>query len=232
MKRPLRALSSIFVLATLPCAAAAQQPGLPVDHSPAHLPVTGVHLDFGQGSGFAGTGRLRSFGGRLHHAFGGLQLMAGVHRVSTDREGLEDGYGAQASLAFRVLEPRPRRVANVQAGVGWARLDDTAGGGGVTLVDVPLSVSLGAYLPTPLGPAEAWVAPRAHVRHVSRTAVGVEDDGTSIGPGGSVGLRFTLADAQAGFSIALDGMTLRDPVEDEWRFLGAFQLALHLLLLR
>lgn len=222
----------LLLSVVLPGAASAQQAGLPVDHSPAHLPVFGFHLDFGRGSGYAGTGTLRSLGGRLQLSFDDVQIIAGAHHVNPERDVFEPGLGVQGTVALRLLEPRPRRVANVQAGIGWLRLDAT-GGGDLTFIDIPIGVSIGAYLPTPLGPAEAWAAPRVQLRHVSQDVAGAaDDDGTFLGGGGSVGLRFTLADAQAGFSIAVDGLALRDPVEDDWRLLGAFDLALHLLLLR
>lgn len=227
MKAPTAAL----LLLALPCSLTAQQAGLPVDQSPAHLPVFGMHLDFGLGAGYANTGRLRSIGARAHFAREDVQLLAGFHRVSPGHDALENGYGVQATIAWRLLRPRPRRVANIQAGLGWLRFDEEDGDGAITIVDVPLSFALGAYLPTPLGPAEAWVAPRAHVRHASGALSPTGEGVTRIGPGASAGFRFTLADQQAGASISVDGLALDDPAGG-WRVLGSFQLGLHLLLLR
>lgn len=228
-----RRLASLASLASCALAApvTAQEPGLPVYHSPAHLPVRGVLADFGIGAGYAGTGRLLSYGGRLQSAFDAIQIFAGVHGVSPDADGLGSGIGLEAAIAWRLLEPRPRRVANLQVGVAWTDIDATGDRDGITFFDVPLSASLGAYLPTPAGPAEAWIAPRVHLRH---TAVDTPDfeGGTYVGPGLSAGLRFTTAAPQLGGSIAVDGLGLKDPATDSWRLLTAVSLTVHWLLLR
>jgi opacity protein-like surface antigen len=210
-------------------AASAQQAAVPVEHSPAHLPVIGGSLIFAQGAGFAGSGTLRSFGGRLHYGTGTVRLVAGAHWVSTDFEGLDDGFGLQGSVALSLVRPRPARAVDAQVGFGWLRLD-TDTGEGIDFFDLPIGVGIGIYAPTPAGPAELWAAPRVHLRHVE-----LPNDvasATRIGPGASAGVRFTLAGPQAGFDLILDGLTLRDPVRDDWRFMGSVSLGLHLLLLR
>lgn len=218
-----------FVLTTAPMAAGAQQAGVPVDYSPAHLPVVGGSIIFAQSGGFAGSGTLRSLGARLHYATGTVQLKAGGAAVSTDVDGLDGGMGLHAAVALVLIPPRPARAVNAQIGVGWVRLDSDVGSD-LTTFDVPIGVGVGIYAPTPAGPAELWVAPRVHLRHVDFGAN--EDSATRIGPGASAGLRFTLAQPQAGFDLVLDGMTLRDPIEEGWNFIGSVSLGLHLLLLR
>jgi hypothetical protein len=217
------------VLATSPMAAGAQQAGIPVDYSPAHLPVVGGSILFAQGGGFAGSGTLRSLGARLHYATGIVQLKAGGAAVSTDVDRLDGGMGLHAAVALSLIAPRPARAVNAQIGVGWVRLDSDVGSD-LTTFDVPFGVGVGIYAPTPAGPAELWVAPRVHLRHVDFGAGA--DSATRIGPGASAGLRFTLAQPQAGFDLVLDGMTLRDPFQDGWSFIGSVNLGLHLLLLR
>lgn len=217
------------LLFTLAPAAAAQQAGIPVEHSPAHLPVIGGAVVFAQGAGYVGTGTLRSLGGRLHYGTGTAQLKAGLHHVFTDFAGFDDGLGVQASFALSLVQPRPARAIDAQIGFGWLSIDTDAGDG-IDFIDVPLGVGIGIYAPTPAGPAELWAAPRVHLRHV--TMPGDDADATRIGPGASAGLRFTLAGPQAGFDLILDGLMLRDPTEDDWRFMGSFSLGLHLLLLR
>lgn len=222
----------VALLPSLPAVpAGAQQAGLPIEHSPAHLPVAGFHLDFGQGSGFAGSGRLRSLGGRLHFALSGAQLVLGAHHVSGDADAFDDGIGLQGTVAVQLLEARPAKTMNVQAGLGWLRLESETGGK-LVLIDVPVGVAFGLYAPTPLGPAELWAAPRLHLRHADISGNDVAADGTRVGPGASAGVRFTFANTQAGFGLALDGLVLRDPSREAWRFLGSFGLSLHLLLLR
>jgi hypothetical protein len=207
----------------------AQHAGLPVDHSPAHRRVAGGHLDFGQSGGFAGTGALRSLGVRGHVAAGRYQLTLGGHSVSPEANGLEDGIGLGATIALQLEAANLLRTANVQAGFGIVHLGREAGGS-VTMIDLPLSLAVGLDMPTRAGPAETWIAPRLHVRHLEISESDEIADGTRVGAGASAGLRFTFDDAHAGFGLALDGMGLPDPQDDEWRFIAAFALSLHLLL--
>jgi hypothetical protein len=207
----------------------AQHAGLPVDHSPAHRSVVGGHLDFARSDGFAGTGALRSLGVRAHVATGRFQLIAGGHRVAPEASGLENGIGLGATVALQLEAAQPLRTSNVQAGLGIVRLDREAGGS-LTMVDLPISVAVGLDLPTLVGTAEAWFAPRMHLRHLEISKSDELDDGTRVGAGASTGIRFTFDDAQAGFGITLDGMSLRDPRADGGRFIAAFGLSLHVLL--
>ena len=222
-------LTAVLCLLGLHNPLKAQHAGLPVDHSPTHRRVVGGHLDFGQSGGFAGTGTLRSLGVRGHVAEGHYQLLVGVHSVSPEANGLEAGIGLGATVALQLESAQPLRTSNVQAGFGIVRLDREAGGS-VTMIDLPVSLAVGLDVPTRAGTAEAWIAPRVHVRHLEISRSDAIDDGTRVGAGASTGLRFTFDDAHAGFGLALDGMGLRDPQDDGWRFIAAFGLSLHLLL--
>ncbi len=211
----------------LPASARGQHAGLPIDHAPAHQPVVGVHLDFGVGAGYADTGRLLSLGGRVQAMAGPLQFTLGGHNVSPEADGLKDGIGLQATAALQLHAARPARTTNVQVGFGIVQFE-VEGGGEINFIDIPVSLGVGIYAPTPVGPAETWIAPRVHFRQVD-APVG---DGWRVGPGASAGLRFTHAEWQTGFGLTLDGFALRDPVGSGWRFMGSFALSLHLLLLR
>lgn len=211
-------------------ALAAQQPGLPVEHSPAHLPVRGILADFGVGAGYAGTGTLVSFGGRLQTAFDRVQIMAGAHAISPSSDALDTGLGIEATIAVQLSPARPRRVINAQVGFAWTDFGAVDDDVGITFIDVPLSLAVGAYLPTPKGPAEAWFAPRLHIRHTANRRS--FDPGTRVGPGLSAGLRFTTAAPQLGGSISVDALGMDDPARDGWRVLTSFDITLHLLLLR
>jgi hypothetical protein len=213
-------------LAGLSVPAAAQRPGLPVHHAPAHLPVRGGYLDFGRGSRHAGTGALTVYGIRLLNTFEKLQVSAGAAHVSPDADALDDGLTVHGAVALQLQEARPTRTANVQLGVGWTSIDIDQGGT-LRIIDVPISLGIGFYAPAPVGTAEAWAAPRIHVRHTSTSGTSGSD--TRVGPGLSLGLNFTHADTQLGFDLAGEILALKEPRGD-WRGLLAFSISLHLLL--
>lgn len=219
-----RILLIAAVLLYPPPAASGQRPGFPVLYAPSHTPVIGGAVEFGVGGGTAGTGTLLSAGGRLNLSLGTQwQVMAGAAWVGAGEEGVEDGVAIQGTIAMRVREPRPTIGVNVQAGVSVLDLD------AVSILDVPIGVGIGLYGPTPLGPAEFFVAPRLHVRRFDVTG---RDDETVAGGGISGGLSYTHASAQVGLSISGDLLVLRDPAEDAVRATGALGITFHLLRLR
>jgi hypothetical protein len=212
------------VLAGGASGASGQRPGFPVLYAPAHTPVVGGAVEFGVGGGTAGTGTLVSAGGRLNLSLGvRWQVMAGAAWVGAGEEGVEDGVAFQGTIAMRLREPRPTIGVNVQAGASVLDMD------AVSILDVPLGVGIGLYGPTPLGPAEFFVAPRLQVR---RFDVAGGDDETVAGGGVSAGLSYTHASAQVGFSISGDLLVMRDPAEDAVRATGALGVTVHMLRLR
>jgi hypothetical protein len=171
------------------------------------------------------------YGARVIHAAGRLQFGAGVARISPDADFLETGTVLHATFAVQLQEPRPRRAVNLQLGFGATSIDAESGGT-LRVIDVPLSLAVGSFAPTPVGPAELWAAPRLHVRRTSTSVASADDAETHIGPGLSMGLNFTFARSQLGLDVATEFLAMKDPAADAWRGLVAGSVSLHLLIAR
>lgn len=165
MTQLLRGAAAVALLALAAAPAAAQVPGLAV-HAPgvpAGLVLAG-HVGFPNDA--AGGGRAYGVSAGV-----GAGVIGGTAMIAmSDPEGNADGdVSVGANVAFRVLGgPLVPVSASLLAGVGYAKPESgLLPGDDVTLLHVPVAVSVALVLPSPAFSVRPWVAPRIDVLRVT-----------------------------------------------------------------
>lgn len=166
MTQLLRGAAAVALLSLVAASAAAQVPGLAVHASgvPSGV-VLGGHVGFLNDA--AGGGRAYGVSGGVGTGlFGGTAIIA----VSDPEDDAVDGtVSVGANAAFRVLGgPLVPVSASLLAGVGYAKPESgILPGDDVSLLHVPVAVSLALVVPSPAFSVRPWIAPRLDVLRVS-----------------------------------------------------------------
>lgn len=165
MTQLLRGAAAVALLALVAAPAAAQVPGLAVHASgvPSGVVLAG-HVGFLNDA--AGGGRAYGVSGGVGTGlFGGTAIIA----VSDPEDDADGTVSVGANAAFRVLGgPLVPVSASLLAGVGYAKPESgILPGDDVSLLHVPVAISVALVLPSPAFSVRPWIAPRLDVLRVS-----------------------------------------------------------------